>query len=151
MNAARGIQSGNGEIYLAGGVENMTRGPWVISKTSTAFGRDAQLRRMREEPHQSFRFEHNIVCWKEGKLLDGNWNPEKVSFDNNLYWREDGGKFPFGKLTWDQGREKGMDRNSLIADPLFVDVAKKDFRLKADSPALKLGFEPQPIAPKPRH
>jgi len=43
INAARAIQTGNGEIYIAGGVENMTRGPWVISKTSTAFGRDAQM------------------------------------------------------------------------------------------------------------
>jgi acetyl-CoA acyltransferase len=43
INASRGIQTGNGEIYIAGGVENMTRGPWVISKTSTAFGRDAQM------------------------------------------------------------------------------------------------------------
>lgn len=43
INAARGIQTGNGEIYIAGGVENMTRGPWVISKTSSAFGRDAQM------------------------------------------------------------------------------------------------------------
>lgn len=43
INAARGIQTGNGDIYIAGGIENMTRGPWVISKTSTAFGRDAQM------------------------------------------------------------------------------------------------------------
>ncbi|MCX7744092.1 MAG: 3-oxoadipyl-CoA thiolase [Flavobacteriales bacterium] len=41
--ASRGIQTGNGEIYIAGGVESMTRGPWVISKTSTPFGRDAQM------------------------------------------------------------------------------------------------------------
>lgn len=41
--ASRGIQTGNGEVYIAGGVESMTRGPWVISKTSTPFGRDAQM------------------------------------------------------------------------------------------------------------
>lgn len=43
INAARAIKDGAGEVYLAGGVENMTRAPWVISKTSTAFGRDAQM------------------------------------------------------------------------------------------------------------
>ena len=43
IHAARGIQTGNGNIYIAGGVENMTRGPWVISKASSAFGRDAQM------------------------------------------------------------------------------------------------------------
>ncbi|MFA7272945.1 MAG: acetyl-CoA C-acyltransferase [Crocinitomicaceae bacterium] len=43
LNAARAIKDGAGDIYISGGVENMTRGPWVISKTSSAFGRDAQM------------------------------------------------------------------------------------------------------------
>ncbi len=43
MSAARNIQCGDAELMISGGVENMTRGPWVISKTSTAFGRDAQM------------------------------------------------------------------------------------------------------------
>lgn len=43
ISAARALQVGDGDVLLAGGVENMTRGPWVISKTSTPFGRDAQM------------------------------------------------------------------------------------------------------------
>lgn len=43
INASRAIKDGAGELYIAGGVEHMTRGPWVISKTSSAFGRDAQM------------------------------------------------------------------------------------------------------------
>lgn len=43
VNASRAIKDGAGDIYIAGGVENMTRGPWVISKASTPFGRDAQM------------------------------------------------------------------------------------------------------------
>ncbi len=43
INAARAIKDNAGDIYISGGVEHMTRGPWVISKTSTAFGRDAQM------------------------------------------------------------------------------------------------------------
>lgn len=43
MSAARAIMTGEGDILIAGGVENMTRGPWVMSKTSTPYGRDAQL------------------------------------------------------------------------------------------------------------
>ena len=41
--AARAAHCGEGDVFIAGGVENMTRGPWVISKTSTPFGRDAQM------------------------------------------------------------------------------------------------------------
>lgn len=41
--ASRLNHCGHGDVVVAGGVENMTRGPWVISKTSSAFGRDAQM------------------------------------------------------------------------------------------------------------
>jgi len=43
IQANRAIKSGDGHLFIAGGVENMTRGPWVISKVSKAFGRDAQM------------------------------------------------------------------------------------------------------------
>jgi acetyl-CoA acyltransferase len=43
VQAARAINAGDGDILIAGGIENMTRGPWVISKTSKPFGTDAQM------------------------------------------------------------------------------------------------------------
>lgn len=43
IHAVRAIKAGDGEIFMAGGVESMTRGPYVISKTSTPFGNDAQM------------------------------------------------------------------------------------------------------------
>ena len=43
INAARAIKAGDGDVFMAGGVEQMTRGPWVISKTSQPFGQDAQM------------------------------------------------------------------------------------------------------------
>jgi 3-oxoadipyl-CoA thiolase len=43
INAYRAITIGEGDLYITGGVENMTRGPWVISKVSKPFGRDAQM------------------------------------------------------------------------------------------------------------
>ncbi len=43
IGAARALNSREGDVFIAGGVEHMTRGPWVISKTSSAFGRDAQM------------------------------------------------------------------------------------------------------------
>lgn len=39
----RAIRANEGELFVAGGVEHMTRGPWVMSKTSTPYGRDMQL------------------------------------------------------------------------------------------------------------
>ncbi len=43
VHAQRAINNGEGDLYVTGGVENMTRGPWVISKVSQPFGRDAQM------------------------------------------------------------------------------------------------------------
>jgi 3-oxoadipyl-CoA thiolase len=43
INASRAIKDGAGEIYIAGGVEQMTRAPWIMSKSANAFGRDMQL------------------------------------------------------------------------------------------------------------
>jgi 3-oxoadipyl-CoA thiolase len=40
---ARSIMAGDADLAIAGGVENMTRGPWVMSKASAPFGRDQQL------------------------------------------------------------------------------------------------------------
>jgi len=46
---------------------------------------------------------------------------------------------------WEAWQMAGADRDSVVADPQFVDAARGDFRLKPDSPALKLGFEPIPF------
>jgi acetyl-CoA acyltransferase len=41
--AARAIKAGDGDLFIAGGVENMTRGPWVISKAESAFGQEPKM------------------------------------------------------------------------------------------------------------
>ncbi|RIL12283.1 MAG: 3-oxoadipyl-CoA thiolase [Proteobacteria bacterium] len=43
ISAAQGIVSGHGELYVAGGVESMTRAPFVLSKAHSAFSRTAEI------------------------------------------------------------------------------------------------------------
>lgn len=43
INAARAIKDGAGDVYLAGGVENMTRGPLVIEKSAQPFGGNTKI------------------------------------------------------------------------------------------------------------
>ncbi len=43
IHANRAIKAGDGDLFISGGVENMTRGPWVISKSAKPFGTDAQM------------------------------------------------------------------------------------------------------------
>ena len=130
-----------------------------------AYGKEAQVRRSRRENHLTMIFENNIVIWEPGSpLLKGtatwwgrNSNREKgypgdnVIFRRNLYWPTDGkipssltelNSDPEKTITWKKWREWGRDRDSKFADPLFVNPAGRDFRLKAESPAAGLGFVP---------
>ena len=43
IGATRAIKAGDGHLFIAGGVENMTRGPLVVSKPSSAYGTDSKL------------------------------------------------------------------------------------------------------------
>lgn len=43
IHANRAIKAGDGEVFIAGGMEHMTRGPMVMSKSSKPFGGDVQL------------------------------------------------------------------------------------------------------------
>lgn len=43
INASRAIKLGDGDIYVTGGVENMSRGPYVISKSARPYGTDSKM------------------------------------------------------------------------------------------------------------
>lgn len=62
--------------------------------------------------------------------------PYEFDFDYNVYWQQGAKEF----LALQQ--KEGIEQHTVVADPLFYDVEKGDFRLKKRSPALKLGFVP---------
>lgn len=43
IHATRAVAFGDGDLFISGGVENMTRGPYVMSKASKPFGTDSKL------------------------------------------------------------------------------------------------------------
>jgi hypothetical protein len=47
-----------------------------------------------------------------------------------------------GPIYLESRRKEGHETHSRIADPMFVDPAKDDYRLKPESPAIQLGFQP---------
>ncbi|MGE9266623.1 MAG: right-handed parallel beta-helix repeat-containing protein [Verrucomicrobiales bacterium] len=130
----------------------------VVRNNIFAFGRNAQIQRSRAETHLSFVYERNLVLWDaESPLLYGtarNWKfaenrrggdpRDQVAMRRNLYWRTDGKKPEklAGEWSWEEWQKMGRDAGSVWVDPLFVDVARRDFRLQEGSPARKMGFEP---------
>ena len=43
VNAAHAITSGEGDLFLVGGVESMSRAPWVMAKSEAPFSRDMRI------------------------------------------------------------------------------------------------------------
>jgi len=43
IHANRAIKAGDGDVFISGGVENMTRGPYVVAKSSSAYGGDSKM------------------------------------------------------------------------------------------------------------
>jgi len=89
IHAHRAICAGDGDIFIAGGVENMTRGPWVISKVSKPFGRDAQMH------DSSFGWRFINPRMKELYGVDGMGNTAENLAEKYNISREDQDKFAY--------------------------------------------------------
>ncbi len=147
-------------IYPDEGSSNLTVTNNIVNRTKTggfhqhygqdnhvtnnifAYSREGQIIRTRAEDHVSFKFDHNIVLFKEGTLLGSNWSGDQFRLDNNLYWDESARAVTFAGQSLDDWRRRGQDTDSVIADPMFTAPESGAFHLKPDSPALKLGFKP---------
>ena len=114
----------------------------VVRNNILAFSKLYQVQATRVEDHLSFTFENNIVYYDTGVLLSGPWNRIKIKMDNNCYCAVGTDVSFIGKSPPDWIKETGHDKHSIIVDSLFVDAKKYDFRLKPNSPALKVGFKP---------
>jgi hypothetical protein len=114
----------------------------VLRNNILCFSREHQLQASRVEPHLSFTLERNIVCWTSGPTLSGPWDQVKFDSRNNCYWNAAGAKVQFMDKSLEDWQKAGHEAGSVVADPLFENADKRDFRLKPDSPAVKLGFKP---------
>jgi parallel beta-helix repeat protein len=113
----------------------------IVRNNIFALNRENQLMRTRAEPHVSFTFERNIVYFNQGRLLGSNWSGDKFVIDGNLYFDARTPGIRFAGKSFAEWQAAGHDVKSVIADPMFVNPANYDFRLRPDSPALKMGFQ----------
>ncbi|MBL7883055.1 MAG: 3-oxoadipyl-CoA thiolase [Bacteroidia bacterium] len=110
MAAARSIMIGETDLMVAGGVENMTRGPWVISKTSSAFGRDAQMF------DSSFGWRFINPKMKELYGVDGMGETAENLADRDKISREDQDKF----ALWSQQKAATAQANGRFAKEIVA-------------------------------
>ena len=128
-----------GGVHVHLGRNNAIEGNILID------GKDQQLECNGAEFMANNRFVRNLVVTRSGALLRVSRWHDKVfaECDRNLYWATGGDParaFPKGSLA--QWQAAGYDTHSVAADPRFVDPAKDDYRLRPDSPAFQLGFQP---------
>ncbi len=146
-----------GSFHQHYGKENIVRNNILVGS------QEHQLQVTRAENHLSFTFENNIVYWtNHSPALAGPWIAGRQLTRSNCYWNAsdypvtfagkslaDWQRTPVAPPAVTNGTSKvpewavaGRERGSLIADPLFENAAQHDFRLKPNSPALRLGFKP---------
>jgi hypothetical protein len=126
----------DGSFHQHYGKENIVRNNILVNS------RERQVVVSRAEPHQSIRFERNIIVWKTGPALSGAWGKAKTVSGSNCWFNSAGAPIEFMGKPLAEWQKAGHETGSIIADPLLTDPANGDFRVKPGSPALALGFKP---------
>lgn len=113
----------------------------LVRNNIFAFGQRSQIHLGRADKQSSQTLENNIVHYSEGALYE---RLSELRTARNIYWHTENPalvEFP-GGADFADWQKQGHDAGSLVADPLFVDASAYDFRLRPESPALALGFQP---------
>ncbi|MCB0397803.1 MAG: 3-oxoadipyl-CoA thiolase [Flavobacteriales bacterium] len=119
VHAARAIRSNEGHLFIAGGMEHMTRGPWVISKVSQPWGRDAEMH------DSSFGWRFVNPKMKEMYGTDGMGETAENLLDAKAISREDQDKF----AHWSQMKATAARNNGRLAKeitPIEIPRRKQD-------------------------
>ena len=119
IHANRAIKTGDGDVFIAGGVEHMTRGPWVISKTSTPFGRDAEM----YDSSFGWRFVNQKMVDMYG--TDGMGQTAENLVDQYKISREDQDQFAYwSQMKASKAQESGRLGKEIVA--VEIPQRKKD-------------------------
>jgi len=119
IQANRAIKAGDGDLFIAGGVEHMTRGPWVISKVSQPFGRDAEMH------DSSFGWRFVNPKMKEEYGIDAMGQTAENLVDKFNISREDQDKF----ALWSQQKAAAAQKSGRLAKEIVaveIPQRKKD-------------------------
>ncbi|MCZ4319857.1 3-oxoadipyl-CoA thiolase [Aequorivita viscosa] len=110
IHANRAIKAGDGGLFISGGVENMTRGPYVVAKPSKAFGNDAKM----YDSSFGWRFVNPKMDQMYG--TDGMGNTAENLVEKYNISREDQDKFAF----WSQQKAAIAQENGRLAKEIVT-------------------------------
>lgn len=127
-----------------------------------AFGAEGLIQYSRADNPNGLTFLSNVFLTNGRPVFCGGYDhrlsDRGFTSDLNLFWDlsgtplfmlEKGGR----KLTLAAWRRLGQDRHSIVADPRCRNLRKRDFRIPANSPALRIGYrvpDLHDVGPRPR-
>lgn len=114
----------------------------IIRNNIFAMNLRSQLQATRVEVHRSISFTNNIIYFDKGTLLSSNWHKFNLLSDLNCYWDTRTNDIRFADKSFSDWKKSGKDENSIIADPMFRNPAKFDFRFKSQTVAKQIKFVP---------
>lgn len=131
----------------------------VVRNNIWVFGGESVGIYSRNESHEGVIWTRNIMVSKGEPIFKSHFGPaqeaHRIQADLNLYW-DVSGKPHFmmaqKKYSFKQWQALGRDQNSMVADPKFKNIDRRDFTLAPNSPAFKLGFVPiemKTVGPRP--
>ena len=116
----------------------------IVRNNILSYSRECQVAFSRIEPHRSALVEQNIIYWDKGPTFSKRYkgsDKANVDWRRNLWWRAEE-PVDFNGRTFKEWQDLGRDTDGLVANPLFRNPEKRDFRLKHGSPADLVGFKP---------
>jgi hypothetical protein len=127
---------------INGGAENLIRN----NIFGPVYGNHGPFIRCFRKPYaRSNHFLNNLSYCDSPNLADDAWDKPLFDFRSNLYWNLTGKPSTFRGKTLREWQAGGQDAGSVMADPLFENASKADYRLKKGSPATTIGFKPFPV------
>ena len=139
VNSFRALQNGDGDVYVAAGMEHMTRGPWVISKVSKPFGRDAEMH------DSSFGWRFINPKMEELYGTDGMGNTAENLAEMCGISRDDQDAFAY----WSQMKATAARDSGRLAEeiaPVIIAQRKKDDIIFKDDEFIKPTTTPEILA-----
>ncbi len=119
IHANRAIKAGDGDLFISGGVENMTRGPYVIAKPSKAFGTDSKM----YDSSFGWRFVNPKMAEMYG--TDGMGNTAENLVEKHNISREDQDAFAYhSQMKATKAQENGRLAKEIVS--VEIPQRKKD-------------------------
>ncbi len=89
----------------------------------------------------SVEITNNIIVSSQSRMTGGGWTEHEI-INSNLYYKLGDEPYFFNGGTFQEWQQRGFGKGSILAEPGFVDAENRNFDLKRNAAAFRIGFKP---------